>query len=168
MGNIFHGGGGVDLDMSNGGTAVFVDALMLAVSALVEEPWDYRFAALLALQDQNVAGRGCVGFDLADIDWGATPAERARAKDFVLRTTDLALARHRWEELDYQAPYAERYLRRFRELVDAYEPAPSADPSRDGRFPGPDEAATASCVRHRILSALPHWESCVRCSEEWD
>lgn len=149
MGNVFHGGGGMDLGLSNGGTAVFIDALMPAVSDLVDEPWDYRFAALLALQDQNVVGRGCVGFALADIDWGATPAQCAHAKDFVLRTTDLALTRHRWEELDHEAPYAERHLRRFRDMVEAYEPAPSPDRSHDGRFPGPDEA-----------------EGCVRCFEE--
>ncbi|GGK07860.1 hypothetical protein GCM10011583_44690 [Streptomyces camponoticapitis] len=168
MGNSFRGGGDARLRMSNGGTAVFVDVLMLAVSDLAEEPWDYRFAALLALQDQNVVGGGCVGFDLPDIDWGATPAQCAHAKDFVLRTTDLALARHRWEELDYEAPYAQRDLRRFREMVENYEPAPAAGRTPHPRFPRPDEAAMASCVRHRILSALPHWEGCVRCSAQWD
>ncbi len=79
-------GGDQRLDLSNSGTEVFVDVLTLAVSDLAEDPWDYRFAALLTLQDQSVMGRGAVGFDLEDIDWGATPHERARAKGFVLRT----------------------------------------------------------------------------------
>ncbi|OEJ56709.1 hypothetical protein BGM19_00175 [Streptomyces agglomeratus] len=74
--NVFDGGDGQHLEMTNGGTAVFVDVLMLAVSTLAHEPWDFRFAALLTLQDQNVMGRGVVGFDLAELDWGGTHRRR--------------------------------------------------------------------------------------------
>jgi hypothetical protein len=162
VGNTFHGGGD-SLYLSNSGTAVFVDVLTLAVSALVEEPWDYRFAALLSLQDQNAMGRGAVGFGLDDIDWGASPEERAQNKDFVLRVTDLALTRHRWDELDYDPPFAADYLRRFRAMVDAYTPL-SGGERWPGAFPGDEEAAMASCARHRVLSALPHWEGCVFCT----
>ncbi|WEO96029.1 hypothetical protein A6P39_019415 [Streptomyces sp. FXJ1.172] len=162
MGNTFYGGGD-GLYLSNGGTAAFVDVLMLAVSDLVEEPWDYRFAALLALQDQNVMGRGAVGFDLEDIDWGASPEEQARNKDFVLRVTDLALNRHRWDELDYNPAFAADYLRRFRAMVAAYTPASRGDGSPMA-FPCHEEAAMASCAHHRVLSALPHWEGCVLCT----
>ncbi|MFE2523990.1 hypothetical protein ACFXEL_07125 [Streptomyces sp. NPDC059382] len=50
-------------------------------------------------------GRGVVGFDLAELDWGDTPQERAAsAKDFLLRVLDLALSRHRWEEPTYEPP----------------------------------------------------------------
>lgn len=48
MSNIFSGGSH-DLDLSNGATAVFIDVLMLAVSDLASEDWDFRFAALLTL-----------------------------------------------------------------------------------------------------------------------
>lgn len=162
MGNTFHGGGD-GIYLSNGGTAAFVDVLMLAVTDLVEEPWDYRFAALLALQDQNVMGRGAVGFDLEDIDWGASPEERERNKDFVLRVTDLALNRHRWDELDYDPAFAPDYLRRFRAMVAACTPT-SRDVGSPTSFPGREEAAMASCAHHRVLSALPHWEGCVFCT----
>ncbi|MEU8972644.1 hypothetical protein AB0D11_25805 [Streptomyces monashensis] len=162
MGNTFYGGDD-GLCLSNGGTAAFVDVLMLAVSDLVEEPWDYRFAALLALQDQNVMGRGAVGFDLEDIDWGASPEEQARNKDFVLRVTDLALSRHRWDELDYDPAFAADHLRHFRAMVAAHALA-SRDDGSPAAFPVHEEAATASCARHRVLSALPHWEGCVFCT----
>jgi hypothetical protein len=158
--NIFSGGSH-DLDLSNGATAVFIDVLMPAVSDLTSEEWDFRFAALLTLQDQNVMGRGAVGFDLEEIDWGATPEERARAKDFVVRVVDLALRRHRWAELGYEPPFAEGYLRRFRAMVEAFDPA---DAVRGADvFPGPGEAAVASCVAHRVLSALPYWDGCRFC-----
>ncbi|MFC7893812.1 hypothetical protein [Streptomyces sp. NPDC057381] len=157
MGNVF-GAGDDDLYLSNGGTAVFVDVLTLAVSALAGGPWDHRFAALVAMQDQSMMGRGAVGFDLADLDWGATSEERAAAKAFVLKVLDLAARRHRWEELDYEPPFAEGYVRRFREIVAAFDPA-DADP--DDALP--DTPLMACCVRHRVLSGLPYWEGCVFC-----
>ncbi|GHC40176.1 hypothetical protein [Streptomyces cinnamoneus] len=161
MGNVF-GGGELDLSMSNGGTAVFVEVLTLAVSDLVEEPWDFRFAALLALQDQSCMGRGVVGFDLEEVDWGASSGERARNKAFVLRVIDLALSEHRWDELTYDPPFAADYLRTFRTIVEAFDPA--LHDSSAHRFPGPEEAAMASCVQHRVLTGMPHWEVCVFCS----
>lgn len=158
MANVF-GSPGDGLDLSNGATQVFVEVLTLAVSALAEQEWEYRFAALLALQDQSVMGRGAVGFDLAELDWGGCAEERGRAKDFVLRVVDLAARRHRWDELGYEPPYAETYLRRFREIVAGFDPA--------GARPVPDvlpaEGCAACCVRHRVLSALPLWDGCVFC-----
>ncbi|MFE5867145.1 hypothetical protein ACFQ6V_00685 [Streptomyces roseifaciens] len=163
MGNVFDGAGD-SLSLSNGGTAVFVEVLWLAVSELASRPWDFRFASLLALQDQNVMGRGVVGFGLEDIDWGDTPSERAEAKDFVLRVVDLALQRHRWDELGYEPPYAPTYLKHFRTMVEAFVPAPLPARAGDDVFPGPDLAVTASCVPHRVLNALPHWDGCVFCT----
>ncbi|MEU6294219.1 hypothetical protein [Streptomyces erythrochromogenes] len=168
--NTFRGSDGRHLEMTNGGTAVFVDVLVLAVSTLACDPWDFRFAALLTLQDQNVMGRGVVGFDLAELDWGDTPQERAAAKDFLLRVLDLALTRHRWDELTYEPPRAEGYVRTYRAMVEAFDPETAGAPTvvymRAGRggLPGPDEAAMASCTAHRVLDALPFWEGCVFCT----
>ncbi len=161
VGNVF-GGGQQSLYLSNGGTEVFVGTLMLAVSELAEEEWDFRFAALLTLQDQNVMGRGAVGFELRDIAWGATPRERSRAKDFVLRATELALSRHRWSDLGYEPSFAPDHLSRFLAMVESFEPTAAARLA-DG-FPGPGEQACASCIRHRILSALPYWDGCFLCT----
>ncbi|MFF8617836.1 hypothetical protein [Streptomyces sp. NPDC015350] len=163
MGNDF-GGGSRTLYLTNGGTEVFVDVLMLAVSDLAGTVWEHRFAALLCRQDQWAMGRGAVGFDLEDIDWGRSPRERDAAKDFVLRVLDLALRRHRWDELDYDPPFIEDSLRRYREMVEAFDPAGVDAEERDhSRFPTPEEAATATCVRHRVLSAPAWWEDCVFC-----
>ncbi|WP_336054771.1 hypothetical protein [Streptomyces sp. CA2R101] len=162
MGNVF-GGGEQRLYLSNGGTEVFIDVLMLAVSDLADDVWDYRFAALLTLQDQNVMGRGAVGFDLQDIAWGSTPRGRARSKDFVLRATTLALTRHRWSELEYAPAFARDYLNQFKAMVESF--VPTHDTHLVGDFPGPDARAMASCSQHRILSALPHWEGCFLCTK---
>ncbi|NED13691.1 hypothetical protein [Streptomyces sp. SID9124] len=161
--NEFEGGDGRHLSMTNGGTAVFVDVLTFAVSELAREPWDFRFAALLSLQDQNIMGRGVVGFALDELDWGDSPQDAAAAKDFLLRVLDLALSRHRWDELTYEPPRAEGYLRTYRSMVEDFDPA-TAKPGANV-LPGPHEAAMASCVRHRVLNALPFWEACVFCTE---
>lgn len=118
---------------------------MLAVSDLASEDWDFRFAALLTLQDHNVMGRGAVGFGLAKFDWGVTERERARAKDFVLHATALAASGHRWSELGYHPPRVHDYLHRFTTMVEFCTRPPTAAPH------------AASPVRTR-----PRWPSCVR------
>lgn len=156
MSNIFSGGSH-DLYLSNGATAVFIDVLMPAVSDLAFEDWDFRFAALLTLQDQNVMGRGAVGFDLAEFDWGATERERARAKDFVLRATALAASGHRWSELGYHPPRVHDYLHRFTTMVESC--TPSADSAPHATCPArtrprwPRACATASSARSRSGTA---------------
>ncbi|MCM2415163.1 hypothetical protein [Streptomyces sp. RKAG290] len=162
MANVF-GGGGRRLHLSNGGTEVFLDVLLLAVSELAERPWEHRFAALLTWHDQNAVGRGAVGFDLAEIDWGPSPQERAAAKGFVLRVLDLALRRHRWDELGYEPPFAADQLREYRAIVEAFEPVGTA-PGHS--FPGPDEAADVCCVRHRVLFSQGSGTGCVFCGGE--
>ncbi|MFD5621582.1 hypothetical protein [Streptomyces yangpuensis] len=88
------------------------------------------------------------------------------------RVLDLALSRHRWEEPAYEPARAEGYLRTYRAMVEEFDPADAADAAdaalaqaRGRVLPGPHEAATASCVRHRVLDALPFREGCVFCTE---
>ncbi|MER5889429.1 hypothetical protein ABT160_36870 [Streptomyces sp. NPDC001941] len=156
------GGPGDGLDLTNGATEVFVEVMMLAVSALAREPFQYRFAALLAAQDQNMVGRGCVGFDLDEVAWGTTAEERAGVRDFILSTVDLAAREHRWDELGYEPPHAQGYLRRFRHMVEAFDPARAE--RAPGRGAAPDDDALAMCVRHRVL-ALAEWHGyCAFCT----
>jgi hypothetical protein len=167
VGNIISAEGvDVDVDMSNGGTEVFVEVMMLAVSAMARREWDFRFAARIARMDQTTMGRGTVGFDLAELDWGTNPAEHNRAKDFVLRVTDLAICRHRWDELGYEPPFAEHYLRAFRRMVAAFDTSTATRPDRN-RFLDFDELVVASCVRHRVLAPLPYYRECVFCTRGW-
>ncbi|WP_327721774.1 hypothetical protein OG381_45000 [Streptomyces sp. NBC_00490] len=88
-------------------TAVFIiDVLMLAVSDLAFEARDFRFAALLTLQGQNVVRRGAVGFGLAEFGSGATERENARANGSMVCGTALAASGHRWNELGCHPPRA--------------------------------------------------------------
>jgi hypothetical protein len=163
MGNRISGGGR-DVYMSNGATVVFVEVLTLAVSALACREWDFRFAGLIALRDQVPFGLGAVGFDLEEIDWGDSPAERAVNKKFAVSTVDLALSRHRWDELGYDPPFAERYLRDFRQMVETFDPSTAVPDPRV--FPAPEEVVAFSCARHRVLAPLLDYTSCVFCGRD--
>ncbi|TDC73613.1 hypothetical protein [Streptomyces hainanensis] len=158
---VFGDGSGRDLDLSNGGTTVLVEVLTLAVAELAREPWHFRFAMLVATQDQSIMGRGVVGFHLTEIDWGTTGAARGANQRFVLDVIALAAARHRWRELRYDPPHAPAYLAAYAEIVRGFDPA-TARPDPEV-FPGPDGGAVASCARHRVLTAWPHWDGCVFC-----
>ncbi|MFI9362372.1 hypothetical protein ACIG5E_15175 [Kitasatospora sp. NPDC053057] len=147
-------GGGHELDLGNGATEVLVEVLMLAVTALARDDWQHAFAAELARQDQNLMGRGMVGLDLDELDWGPDP-ERGRA--FALAVVDLALTRHRWDELGYHASYAEADLQALRRLLTALHPTPGAPPD-------PTDSMAATCRHHRILTPLPWYPACVRCA----
>ncbi|SFQ19987.1 hypothetical protein [Actinomadura madurae] len=166
MGNTISGGGrGRDLYMSNGGTEVFVEVLMLAVSALASREWDLRFAGLIALQDQAVFGRGAVGFDLKEIDWGDSLAKQAVNREFVQSTIGLALGRHRWDELGYDPPFAEGYLLDFRQVVNMFDPSTAVpDPLV---FPVFKEVVALCCARHRVLTPLRAYTACVFCERDY-
>lgn len=103
-----------------------------------------------------------VGFGLSELDWGGDAAGADRGQAFSAARLDLALSRRRWEELTYEPSRAEGYLRAYRAMVEEFDPATAR--AGAGVLPGPDEAATASCVRHRVLDALPSWEGCVFCT----
>lgn len=66
-------------------------------------------------------------------------------------------------ELEYEPPFARDYLRQFKAMVESFEPTEGV--LRAGGFPGADERAMVSCALHRILSALPYWDGCFRCTE---
>jgi hypothetical protein len=159
VGNTFSGGDR-DLYMSSGGTDIFVEVMMLAVSALASREWDLRFAALIALQDQNVMGRGVVGFRLEGLDWGDKAAEQVVNKSFVLDAVDLALGHHRWDDLGYDPPFAQDHLRRFRQMVEMFDPSTAVADPRES--PSLDGLVADCCVRHRVLSPLPWYGTGVR------
>lgn len=145
MANRFSGGGR-ELRLSNGASDVLLSVLQFALSDLAVTPWERALAQWIAWHDQNVAGRGCVGFDLAEIAWddAAFPEQHA----FLLRAVDRARARYRWGELCYDPPFAAGHLAEFRELVAHLGPPP---PGRGpvAAWPGPDDPETV-CPRHRV------------------
>jgi hypothetical protein len=146
MSNSF-GGGGADLDLSNGATDVFLSVLQFALSDLATDPWQRALARWVAWHDQNVAGRGTVGFDLEEIHWG--PADFARQKAFLLQVIDTAATGYRWSELCYDPPHAVDYLHRYREIVEAFELPPDFRPVGGYAWPGPDDEERL-CRVHRV------------------
>jgi hypothetical protein len=75
-----------------------------------------------------------VGFDLEEIKW--EQADFASQKAFLLHTIDMAATRYRWDELCYDPPLAETYLRDYREIVDRFDlPTDSGPRTGLGRCP---------------------------------
>ncbi len=58
-----------DLNMSNGGTSVFINVLCLSGGRLAETESQKHFMVFLAEKNQNVCGIGTVGFDIVDMPW---------------------------------------------------------------------------------------------------
>lgn len=114
---VFRRGDARYLGTTNGDTAVAVDVLMLAVSALTREPWDFRFAALVTLQAHNVMGaRG------GRLRPGGAPLGRHRRSGPpqglpVARPRSGAVP-SRWEKLTHEPPRAEGYSSAYRWMVE--------------------------------------------------
>lgn len=87
-----------NISISNMGTDVLIDILVLAASALAETNSQRQLAVWLAERDQRV-GSGTVGFCIADMPWDAASFDADR--DFMVRVTDAASKRTGWEKLSY-------------------------------------------------------------------
>jgi hypothetical protein len=153
MGNDF-GADGRDLALSNNATDVFLSVLQFALSDLADSEWERSLAQWVGWHDQNLVGRGTIGFDLADIAW--QPADFPAQKAFLLRAIDLALTRYRWDELCYDPPHAGTYLRDYRRVVEPFRLPTGPRPDDRYGWPGPDEAETR-CPRHNVHCSELGW-----------
>lgn len=71
------------LRMTNTGTSVFIEILVLSGSHIAETDREKEFVIWLAQRDQNIIGRGTVGFDLDEMPWLEHDLEPM--KQFMLR-----------------------------------------------------------------------------------
>ncbi|WP_086828623.1 hypothetical protein [Allokutzneria sp. NRRL B-24872] len=143
--------------LSNGGTEVFLDVLALAACDLAASEWEVRFALLCC---NSRIGGGNDGFDLDELPWGE--AEWPVQREFLLRVVDTALGRHRWEVLGYDPPAALGYLRRYREVVRGYVPAPPLSSVVGWWEYERDEAHLRRCGRHGLFVGV--FEDCRLCA----
>jgi hypothetical protein len=148
MGNTFGGSeDGPRLRLSNGGSAVFLDALALAACELAGSS-DFERGFALLLCNARV-GLGNDSFDLDELPWSSS--ESAAEHAFVLRVVELARSHFRWGMLGYEPPYAESYLTEYAELVREYEPPRHAVEVSGLWDPSPREASFAQCPRHGLF-----------------
>lgn len=135
-----------DVRMSNGATDVFFDVLSLAGSAQATTPWQQQLT--LHFRDSGRMERGFSEFDLADLPWTqAWPAE----KDFFLRVIDLAGARHGWDKLHYDPPYARNSLLAYRAMLAAFTPGPVTGSDMGDWTVRPTTHQIDPCPRHGIF-----------------
>lgn len=135
------------LKLSNGGTDVLFDVLLISASKLAASQWEKNFAAWLAGINPEGIGYGTDGFDIEEIGWTKANFEAERA--FVLKVIDDAGNEANWSILAYK-PNIKDVLLVFRRLVEAYELAFIEDEKWDGpsRFEEGDEFQI--CPIHKV------------------
>lgn len=121
MSNIISFDGNVTPDddslvMSNGGTDVFINILALSGSVIARTESEKRLMVYLSEKDQ-IAGRGCVGFDIVEMPWNQETFETD--KSFLIQVINGARNRSGWERLDYcpNEEIVSYYLDTFEKLI---------------------------------------------------
>ncbi len=106
------------LNMSNGGTSVFINVLCLSGGRLAQTQSQKRFMVFLAEKNQSVCGIGTVGFDIVDMPWDRDSFEED--KEFMLRVNEGARRKLGWETLGYEPneEFVVEYLDTFQKLIE--------------------------------------------------
>jgi hypothetical protein len=138
--------------------------LQFALSDLAAAPWERALAQWIAWHDQNLIGVGVVGFDLKEIKW--EQADFPSQKAFLLHAIDVAAARYRWDELCYDPPIAETYLRDYREIVDRFDLPIDSGPSENWAWPLPGDEETICPVHVVHCSDYGRCRVCVDCGAD--
>ncbi len=126
MGNIFFNdkvSQDLFLQMSNGATDVFVCLLSLSCSQIASTKEEIRIASCICSCDQSIFGRGCTGFDIAELPWSQELSKFKNEKQFLLKAIKRVLERTDWHKLDYE-PTVDRALvnqTKFFEMVTKFE-----------------------------------------------
>ena len=158
MGNIYsvsRADTGLDLDLSNGGTDVFLDVMTLASCPLAHTPWQQNLALLFA--DSQRFDYGFAGFALDELPWTEDASEEHR---FLLAVIDKALSRHGWTLLTYDPPYAQSYLETYRTMVRSFTPAPAVSKHFGDWRAAPDADLVRRCPKHDIFQGLAGCRLC--------
>ena len=107
-----------ELNMSNIGTAKFINVLCLSGGRLAQTESQKRFMVFLAERNQNCLGLGVVGFHIVEMPWVKDSFEED--KEFMLSVIDGVKNKLGWETLDYK-PNEEvifDYMDTFRKLIE--------------------------------------------------
>jgi hypothetical protein len=145
------------VDMNNGLTSVVLSVLVLAGSSLATAPWQQQMVIWLASRDQDVYGRGLVGFDLAQLPWQIEIFEAQ--KSFLLEMVARAENKTGWERLSYQ-PHLEWVMRSLEALQILLEAFVVGDVPPE---PVVTDFVVVVCEKHRVLQ---HEFGCLLCNDE--
>ena len=165
MGNIFtndEAGPHEAIQLSNGGTSVFVALILLAGVSLARSHWEKEFLIWFAQEnDQSIHGIGMVGVDISHFGW--THEDLENEKSFILNIIDKIFQTKDWRVLDYkpQVGYLEKQLLQLEEYVLAFKSTfILADSKRE--FYEPSNTSFDKCQRHGIYL---YSEGCYICND---
>ncbi len=89
------------LQLSNGGTSVFISVLALAGSRLARIDPEIELITWLASQDQSILGIGVVGFDLMELPWSSSKEIFKEQHTFLRRVIAQAKTKETLQLLNY-------------------------------------------------------------------
>ena len=109
-----------NIKLSNGATDVLIDVLILSGTSLAQTRWQKELVIFLSLNDQEIKGQGCVGFEIADLGWELDNFEEQQK--YLLKIIDSALKKTNWEMLNYKLDEKKVFhnLRRLEEMIINY------------------------------------------------
>ena len=151
------------LQMSNGGTSVFISLLSLAASESANSLSEIKFSICISSSDQGICGRGCVGFDISDLPWSSDTIIFVQQKDFLRAIIKVALSQKNWHKLNYK-PDIEMAINnqmRFMEMIESFNLENITNFDADN-FLLPNELGE-KCAIHGVFL---HRFGCVICNDE--
>ena len=174
MSNVFslqrpNGPDGDSLLISNGLTAVLINALAMAGTSVANTRREKDLIAWLARHDQKFMGNGSAGFNLSEMPWGA---DFESEKRFWLAVIDAAMTKVGWEifgDISHEKPIG--HLTRLREMFDALDHSMVVEPYAVPRFE--EQPWHFKCTEHGVILYDLHLDNvaltspgvCVVCHE---
>lgn len=156
-----------DLNMTNGGTSMFVNILCLSGGRLAETESQKRFMVFLAEKNQNVCGIGSVGFDIVDMPWDRNSFDEDKL--FLLKVIDAAGQKLGWETLGYEPneEFVTEYLDKFRKLIERMTAEDIIEGSLTGWLSGAGENDPVRCgfPKCKIHDAYISIHGCQVCTD---
>ncbi len=156
------------LSMSNGGTAVFLSALVLSGSRLAKKKKEKELIVWISEHDDTVRGRGCNEFDISEIPWDFDNFEKERG--FIINVIDGVKNKLGWETLDYKPNESlvftyldtfKRLLMNFKsEYIDKKAYHSWKEENKDPRVAIPE--GFPKCQKH---GTLLYWNGCIVCND---
>ena len=153
---------------SNGCTDVLLTVIGLSGSRLARTDDERNMMVWLMMKDQNIVGRGTVGFDITEMLWEKEYFERQ--KQFMLRVLNGVKKRIGWETLSYE-PNEEMIFNRIDCLYEMFQAIQIEDIDEeatrewleDVELNEPIKNGYPKCEKHGIYHSI---FGCIACNDD--
>ena len=150
---------GLFLQLSNGGTSVFVSVMTLSGSDLAKSQLEIDLITWIASQDQSILGLGMVSFDLGEMPWSQSLDEFIHQKEFLNSVIERVKTLEDLSLLDYEPPFVLDYMETFQKMLNEFE---FEFVSQDEVYWPLKPEKNIKCKKHGVFK---HRKGCVVCND---